>query len=170
VPLSTTPSEEEAEPAPEMHPHPEVPPDDLSPSARASDAKAATVSDAAVAACPYPSSPPVPPPLQAVHILSGPPVTNRIPPEVVMRPVRARAGCVRRCYDDALARSATLTGSVSVRFVVDPDGWVRTARVERDGTGDAAFAACVAKQFTGLEYPQPEGGRITVIFPMTFAP
>jgi hypothetical protein len=157
----------EPEPEPEMHPHPEIPPDDLA--AVDGAAPQATAADAAVIyqACrALPPPPPAPPP----RILSGPPVTNRIPPELVMRPVRARAACMHRCYVDALARNAALAGRVQVRFVVDTDGWVRTARVERDETGDATFASCIAKQFVGLEYPEPDGGRITVIYPVVFSP
>jgi hypothetical protein len=70
-----------------------------------------------------------------------------------MRPIRARAACIRRCYDDALARNPVTAGRVSVRFVVDEDGWVRSARVSDDETGDPVFAACVANQLVGLASP-----------------
>jgi outer membrane biosynthesis protein TonB len=87
-----------------------------------------------------------------------------------MRPIRARAACIRRCYEDALARNPAIAGRVSVRFVVAEDGWVRRARVERDETGDSAFAECVARQLVGLAYPAPDGGPVTVIYPFTFSP
>jgi TonB family protein len=61
-------------------------------------------------------------------------------------------------------------GRVAVRFIIDTDGWVRTARVSLDETGDPTFAACVVRQFLGLRYPEPDGGRVTVVYPVTFAP
>ena len=70
----------------------------------------------------------------------------------------------------ALVRDPHLTGRVAVRFVIDTDGWGRSARVSADYAGDPAFAACVARQFEGLRLPEPDGGRVTVVYPLFFAP
>jgi hypothetical protein len=147
------------EPPIELHPHPDVPPDDLGDAAP--DADSIGCLD-----LPAPPSAPASPRIQ-----SGPPVTNYIPAEVVMRPVRTRARCMRACYQVALARRPALAGRVAVQFVVDTDGWVRVARVNADDTGDAPFAACVARQLIGLRFPEPGGGaRVTVVYPIVFTP
>jgi TonB family protein len=159
APANTSP---EPEPAPEFHPHPEIPPDELG------DASVPDASAATYAGC---TSLPSPPPLAAApaaRIRSGPPITNHIPPEIVMRPIRQRAGCFRACFAEARQRTAAAGGRVAVQFVIDADGWVRTAHVREDATGDPALAACVARQFVGLQYPTPDGGRITVVYPVTF--
>jgi hypothetical protein len=77
---------------------------------------------------------------------------------------------MRACYEEGLARDAALTGRVAVRFIIDTDGWVRSAYLSADETGDAAFAACVVRQFVGLRYPDPDGGRVTVVYPLVFLP
>jgi hypothetical protein len=147
------------EPPIELHPHPDIPPDDLGDVA----------ADGGSVGCRELPAPPNAPP--APRMQSGPPVTNYIPAEVVMRPVRTRARCMRACYQAALAHHPALAGRVAVQFVVDTDGWVRIARVNADETGDAAFAACVARQLLGLRLPEPGGpARVTVVYPIVFTP
>lgn len=88
-----------------------------------------------------------------------------------MRPIRARAPCVRRCYLAGLARDPSLRGRVNVKLVVDADGWVRVVRVASSELADPSVAACVANELVGLQYPAPEGGaRITVIYPFDLVP
>ena len=104
------------------------------------------------------------------RIQSGPPVTNHIPPEIIMRPVRTRAACFRACYLAALARDPELHGRVVVHFVVEEDGWVRVAKVAKGTELPDDVASCVAAQFVGLAFPSPEGGRVQVHYPIAFEP
>lgn len=123
----------------------------------------------AAASCAPPAKPPAAPAV-AHRIRSGPPVTNYIPPGIIMRPVRARAPCFRVCYLTALARDPGLRGRVVVHFVVEEDGWVRAARAAEGTDMPDDVAACVAAQFVGLAYPAPEGGRVQVHYPIAFEP
>jgi hypothetical protein len=148
------------EPEPHYHDYPEIPPDELGTPA---EAGAPEPSDD----CPLSE---VPPPAPAPRIQSGPPVTNRVPPELIMKPIRARAACMRGCYRAGLARDPKLSGRIAVRFVVDIDGWVRRARVADDEMGDAEVADCVRRVFVGLRYPEPSGGPVTVVYPVVFQP
>lgn len=117
------------------------------------------------------SEPPVaPPPAKQARIRSGPPVTNYIPPEVIKRPIRARAACFRGCYRAGLARDPKLAGRIATRFVIDLDGWVRKVRIVEDELGDADVADCVRRAFVGLQYAAPEGGSVTVVYPLVFQP
>jgi len=78
------------------------------------------VAEAAAQCTPAATPPPAP---SATHrIRSGPPITNYIPPETIMRPVRSRAACLRACYLAALAKSPDLHGRVVIHFVVEEDG------------------------------------------------
>jgi hypothetical protein len=96
------------------------------------------------------------------QVFSGPPVTNYIPPEIIMRPVRRRIGCVRACM---LQVKPDAVGRVLTEFVVEEDGWVRIARVKENNTGSTELGECIARQFIGLEYPQSPA-RITVVYPL----
>ena len=96
-------------------------------------------------------------------------VTGRIPPEVIQRIVRQNYGRFRACYENALRTQPNLQGRVSVRFVIGRDG-----RVSNVGAGgdipDSGVVSCVGRAFHGLSFPQPEGGIVTVSYPIVFTP
>lgn len=96
-------------------------------------------------------------------------MTNHIPPEIIMRPMRARAACLRQCYERSPAFAPGRSGKVAVQFVVDADGYVRKSKVhDLDGL-DARVGECVAEQLVGMEFPRPDGGPVTVIYPFRFS-
>jgi outer membrane biosynthesis protein TonB len=97
-------------------------------------------------------------------------VNGRLPPEVIQRIVRSSFGAIRRCYDAGLARDAGLKGLVRVRFVIGRDGRVSEARDESSTLADAEVVACIVNTFAALSFPQPEGGVVTVVYPIAFRP
>ncbi|HOU91074.1 MAG TPA: AgmX/PglI C-terminal domain-containing protein, partial [Polyangiaceae bacterium] len=97
-------------------------------------------------------------------------IEGGLPPEVVQRVVRQSYGRYRICYEQGLARNPNLTGRVAVRFVIGPDGAVETASTDGSDLPDAEVVGCVATSFRGLDFPSPEYGRVTVVYPILFAP
>lgn len=97
-------------------------------------------------------------------------VSGRFPPEVIQRIVRQNFGRFRLCYENALRKDPNTTGRVSVRFTIALDGSVKGQRVDSSTIGSAEMSACVANAFTNLSFPQPEGGTVTVVYPIQFAP
>jgi tetratricopeptide (TPR) repeat protein len=97
-------------------------------------------------------------------------VSGRLPPEVIQRAVRQRYGAFRACYEQGLARNPQLAGRVSMRFVIGRDG--RVSHVTNHGSDlpDQAVVACVLGQAYALSFPEPEGGIVTVVYPLLFAP
>ena len=98
-------------------------------------------------------------------------VNGRLPPEVIQRIVRQHFGIFRRCYQDGLKRDPSLAGRVAIKFVVDTTGAV--SRADRDPSttlSDAAVVSCVVSGFRSLSFPQPEGGIVTVVYPLIFDP
>jgi tetratricopeptide (TPR) repeat protein len=95
-------------------------------------------------------------------------VSGRLPPEVIQRIVRQNFGRFRFCYEQALRKNPELSGRISVRFMIGRDGSVSSASAE--GMPDAEMNACVARSFGGLAFPQPEGGVVTVVYPILFSP
>lgn len=96
-------------------------------------------------------------------------VSGRLPPEVIQRIVRMNFGRFRACYEEGLRRDPDLAGRVSVRFVIARDGLVSNA--SSGGTlGDAAVERCITRSFYSLTFPKPEGGIITVSYPLVFTP
>jgi tetratricopeptide (TPR) repeat protein len=97
-------------------------------------------------------------------------VTGRLPPEVVQRIVRQNFGRFRLCYENGLRSNPNLEGRVSVRFIIGRDGSVASTGNAGSDLPDASVVSCVIRSFSGLSFPQPEGGIVTVVYPISFAP
>jgi len=95
-------------------------------------------------------------------------VNGRIPPEVIQRIVRQNYGRFRLCYENALRTSPSLQGRVVVRFVIDRQGKVSNVQ-NASSDMPPAVVSCVVNSFRGLNFPQPEGGIVTVTYPLMFS-
>lgn len=92
---------------------------------------------------------------------------GRIEPRAAQQVLATRATEVRRCYEQALARDATLQGELTVRLRVEPDGRVSQTALSGD---DALRGAgrCMEQALRGLVFPAPTGGAATVTVPYVF--
>ncbi len=97
-------------------------------------------------------------------------VAGRLPAEVIQRIVRQNFGRFRLCYENGLAHTPELRGALTVGFIVGRDGSVINASNESSTLPDAGVIRCVVSAFQGLSFPQPEGGNVTVSYPISFAP
>jgi hypothetical protein len=97
-------------------------------------------------------------------------VAGRLPPEVIQRIVRQNFGRFRLCYENGLRTKPKLQGKISVRFVIDETGAIASVANAGSDLPEAGVVACVTRAFHGMSFPQPEGGKVTVVYPMTFAP
>ena len=97
-------------------------------------------------------------------------VNGHIPPEVIQRIVRQNFGRFRNCYDAGLRTNPTLSGRVVTKFIIDRTGAVSTSSDGGSDLPDHAVTSCVVRSFSGLSFPQPEGGIVTVNYPIIFSP
>lgn len=97
-------------------------------------------------------------------------VSGRLPPEAIQRIIRQNFGRLRFCYENALVHTPDLAGRVSVRFVIGRDGAVSQVTDGGSSMPDPAVVACVLRTFYGISFPQPEGGVVTVTYPIQFSP
>lgn len=97
-------------------------------------------------------------------------VSGRLPPEVIQRIVRQNFGLFRECYEQGLGRDANLQGRVQVRFVIGRDGKVSSVSDGGSDIPDLAVRDCVIQAFKALQFPPPEGGIVTVVYPILLAP
>jgi hypothetical protein len=98
------------------------------------------------------------------------PSGGRIPPEKIQQVVREKFGIFRVCYEGGLTGNPKLQGKVTVRFVIERDGTVSGATDSGSDLPDAAVVACVVKGFGTLKFPKPDGGLVTVVYPIVFNP
>lgn len=97
-------------------------------------------------------------------------VNGRLPPEVIQRIVRQNYGRFRLCYENGLRSNPNLQGRVAVRFVIGRDGAVSNVSNGGSDLPDASVIQCVIRAYYGLSFPQPEGGIVTVVYPIMFSP
>ncbi|HMA96559.1 MAG TPA: AgmX/PglI C-terminal domain-containing protein, partial [Polyangiaceae bacterium] len=116
--------------------------------------------------------------LEAIEVRTRPPtcrcdrmhVSGRLPPETIQRIVRLNHGRFRGCYHQALLSKPTLAGRVAVRFVIGPVGQVTSVRDEGSTLESPATTRCILEAFSRLEFPMPEGGDVTVVYPLRLTP
>lgn len=94
---------------------------------------------------------------------------GRLPPETVRRVVQSNFGRFRGCYQEGLLHNPALAGRVTARFVIGRDGAVSSVADGGSDLPDASVKACVIRAFYGLSFPQPEGGIVTVTYPIVFS-
>jgi len=97
-------------------------------------------------------------------------VSGRLPPEVIQRIIRQNYGRFRSCYEQGLSRNPNLEGRVQVRFVVGRDGSVANVQRGDSDLPDSGVVGCVVSAYYGLSFPRPEGGIVTVVYPIMFQP
>jgi hypothetical protein len=97
-------------------------------------------------------------------------VNGRLPPEVIQRILRQNYGRFRLCYENGLRNNPNLQGRVSVRFVIGRDGSVSNVGNAGSDLPDPGVVSCVTRAYYGLSFPQPEGGIVTVVYPIMFSP
>ena len=95
-------------------------------------------------------------------------VSGRLPPETIQHIVRLNYGRFRACYHRGLLRHPALGGRVSSRFVIGLDGKVAAAQVASSELEDGDVERCIAEAFHQLRFPRPEGGIVTVEYPLVF--
>jgi hypothetical protein len=99
----------------------------------------------------------------------GTQVNGRLPPEAVQRVIRQSSGRFRACYEAGLKQNPELEGRVAVKFVIDREGQVALASPWADTTlADASVARCVTRAYQAMTFPKPEGGIVTVVYPIVF--
>jgi len=83
--------------------------------------------------------------------------TGALQPEAARRVVRARAGQLRQCYEQALRTRSGLAGEVSVALTVTPAGGVREAEVRDGGIADEGLRACLLRSLRRAAFPTADG-------------
>jgi hypothetical protein len=98
-------------------------------------------------------------------------VSGRLPAESIRRVVRDNFGRFRACYEDGLRRRGpTLAGRVATRFVIGRDGLVLEASDAGSEVADRDVVSCITTAFRGLQFAKPEGGIVTVVYPLVLQP
>lgn len=89
----------------------------------------------------------------------------------VTQMIRRRLRAMQRCYETELRQDPTLTGRVSVQFMISERGAVEDALASENTTGSPAVAACVVSIVRRFRFnPGPEGGSLRFSYSFNFVP
>lgn len=97
-------------------------------------------------------------------------VAGRLEPSRIQYVVRSHFGKLRVCYQAGLAVRPQLRGRINVRFVIGREGKVTNVADGGSDLPDADVVECVLKAFYTLQFPEPDGGIVTVVYPILLAP
>ncbi len=108
----------------------------------------------------------------------GAPSSNDKPPETrTMDVIRARVvanrKAARKCYEDARKDAKDLQGDVVIHFVLDPEGKVKLAELnrERSTLNAPAVVDCVVGVIKGIDFPRSSRAMETSAnYPFNFTP
>ena len=95
---------------------------------------------------------------------------GRLAPERIQQIIRERYGDFRKCYESGLASNPQLSGQVRIRFVIGGDGHVSDAYIQDNELPDCRVAQCIRSEMAKTVFPQPEGGIVTVVYPIMLSP
>jgi hypothetical protein len=108
---------------------------------------------------------PVPPPPPSRVRLGTPIVSGRLSPEAITTVFRQNMSKLVACYDSALYDDPKLAGTVVVKLAIDRNGTVTAMHAETT-LGFNPIGRCMATAFIGVAFPPPEGGIVTVRYPI----
>lgn len=91
--------------------------------------------------------------------------------EVVAPALRERSSAIEACYQRELRRHPGLRGTLRVSLSIEESGAVTDTSIDSSELPSAAVAECIRGIVQALRLPVgPEGGTITVTYPLTFTP
>jgi len=94
-----------------------------------------------------------------------PPDVTRLPftPDSIREVMQYHSRDVQECYEELLAAKGNKVeeGRIMTTFTISPDGFVRNAKVVKNGTTikDARLHECVVNVLSGINFPSPPDGR-----------
>jgi hypothetical protein len=90
---------------------------------------------------------------------------------VVHAVVQRHLSNIRYCYQRELQRDPTMSGKVTVKFVIAGDGTVSSATTKSTTLHNAAVESCINGRFMRMDFPAPKmNGIVVVTYPFLFAP
>lgn len=111
------------------------------------------------------------PPAPGAHRVDFPIILGALDKALIDQVIDAGLGRLDACYQAEKARTRSLSGRITVKFVVARDGTVRSAFPKESSFPSGNVEQCVATAFLGLRFPEPKGGGIVIAsYPFSFAP
>lgn len=101
---------------------------------------------------------------------SGAQGDGELPISVIRATITAHMGGLRACYQKGLQGNPDLGGHLRIAFLIQPEGDVAAARIDRSDLGDGEVEDCILAHVKLWHFaPASGGGSTQVRYPLTFA-
>ncbi len=85
--------------------------------------------------------------------------------------IKRNLAMIKHCYQRELTKVPSLSGRVTVKFIIAKDGSVSSATTKSSSLGSPAVEACINGRFMHMAFPESKGGGMVVVsYPFLFAP
>jgi hypothetical protein len=91
---------------------------------------------------------------------------GRLPANVIQKVIRQNYGWFHACHATEPERNPRLVGYVTLRFQIEESGSVGHVAILRNEVPSCEVVECVRLAMSRLEFPPPEGGAVTVVYPI----
>lgn len=92
----------------------------------------------------------------------------RLSREKVREVVSTAHSDLKTCYGKGLERDHALAGRVDFEFIIGQDGLVSEAWAREATLGDCEAIRCMLTEFRALQFPEPVGRSIRVLYPINY--
>lgn len=89
--------------------------------------------------------------------------------DLVAEVIKKNLGQIRFCYEQGLQSEPSLSGKVTVEFVIGGSGQVKTAGVRNSSLGSQMVDDCIVSRLRSWRFALPAGGSdVKVVYPFSF--
>ena len=96
-------------------------------------------------------------------------IRGQLSRDAIQRVVRQHRREVLHCYEQELERDPELAGRVVVGFTIYPTGSVASVEIRTSNLGNDDVQECLVRRIGRWQFPEPEGGVVTVSYPFVFS-
>jgi TonB family protein len=83
--------------------------------------------------------------------------------------VKRNLSKIRWCYEKELTKNSSLNGRIAINFIIDQDGSVPVAKINRSTMNNEIVEKCVVNIIKNIQFPAPRGGGIVIVnYPFVF--
>jgi TonB family protein len=87
----------------------------------------------------------------------------------IQRVVNREVQRLKRVYEDWLKRDPSLSGSITIKFIILPSGSVSNVSVVKSSTNNSEFDETIIRYIKRWQFPAvPESGPVEVVYPFVF--
>lgn len=97
-------------------------------------------------------------------------IGDAVDPRKIDAALRARQEVFAACRDEAQGMTAAFSQEMHVKFVIGPDGRVKSTELKESALAEDPVARCVQAAVTGTSFPAPRNVNVTVVYPFRFTP